>query len=76
LVAVNLNDVRSDIARNLNLDASKVPMTIQLPVTAAANVCGVDVNALAMQGRQQGSATRSCMANNSTLASQYVQDGK
>ena len=74
LVAVNLNDVRIDIARNLNLDASKVPMTIQLPVTAAANVCGVDVNALALQGRQQGSATPSCTANNSNLASQYIQN--
>jgi hypothetical protein len=74
LVAVNLTDVRIDIARNLNLDASKVPVTIQLPVTAAANVCGVEVNALALQGRQQGSATPSCTANNSNLASQYVQN--
>jgi hypothetical protein len=72
-VTVNLNDVRIDIARNLNLDASRVPVTIQLPVTAAANVCGLDVNALTMSSQQQG-GNPTCNATNSTMAFQYVQN--
>jgi hypothetical protein len=70
LVNVDLNNIRFDIARNLQVDASKVPVTVQLPVTAAANVCGVDVNALAAQ-RQQG-GTPSCTANNANQATQAV----
>jgi hypothetical protein len=73
LVNVNLNDIRLDIARNLRVDASKVPVNIQLPVSAAANVCGVDVNALASQ-KQQGGTQPNCNATNSQIASQYVQN--
>jgi hypothetical protein len=72
LVDVNLNNVRLDIAKNLNIDASKVPVTVQLPVTAAANVCGVDVNALTAQ-KQQGGGTPNCTANNANQATQAVQ---
>ena len=72
LVDVNLNNVKVDVAKNLNIDASKIPVTVQLPVTAAANVCGVDVNALAAQ-KQQGGGTPSCMANNANEATQAVQ---
>lgn len=72
LVDVNLNNVKVDVAKNLNIDASKIPVTVQLPVTAAANVCGVDVNALAAQ-KQQGGGTPTCMANNANDATQAVQ---
>ena len=72
LVDVNLNNVKVDVARNLNIDASKIPVTVQLPVTAAANVCGVDVNALAAQ-KQQGGGKPTCTANNANEATQAVQ---
>jgi hypothetical protein len=49
LINVNLSDIRAEIAKNVNVRLEDVPITIQLPVTAAANVCGVDVNLLSAQ---------------------------
>jgi len=74
LVAVNLNSIRFDIARNLSVDAERVPISISLPISVAANVCGVDVNALASQGQQSGGQQPSCNASNAQLASQHVQN--
>jgi hypothetical protein len=49
LIAVNLSDIRAEIAKNVDLNLDDVPITIQLPVTVAANVCGVNVNLLSAQ---------------------------
>jgi hypothetical protein len=49
LINVNLSDIRAEIAKNVNVSLEDVPITIQLPVSAAANVCGVDVNLLSAQ---------------------------
>ena len=49
LINVNLSNVAAEIAKNVNLDLSRVPITVQLPITVAANVCGVDVNLLSAQ---------------------------
>ena len=49
LINVNLSDIRAEIAKNVNVRLEDVPITIQLPITAAANVCGVDVNLLSAQ---------------------------
>jgi hypothetical protein len=46
-VSVDVGNVRADIARNLGIDASQVPATVQVPVGVAANACGVDANTLA-----------------------------
>ena len=59
LVNVDLRNVLNDLAVKLNIDRSNVPVTIQLPITLAANVCGVSVNVLS--GSTGGQAN--CTAN-------------
>jgi hypothetical protein len=49
LINVNLSDIRAEIAKNVDVALERVPITIQLPVTVAANVCGVNVNLLSVQ---------------------------
>jgi hypothetical protein len=49
LINVNLSDIRAEIAKNVNVALERVPITIQLPITVAANVCGVNVNLLSVQ---------------------------
>ena len=72
LVTVNLEKVRADIASKARVEISKVPITAQVPVSAAANVCGIDVNAL---GGLQGSGSQpTCTATNSAAAYQVVQN--
>jgi hypothetical protein len=46
LVNVNLTNVKTDIAKNINVNVSQIPVTIQVPVAVAANVCGVAVDVL------------------------------
>jgi hypothetical protein len=57
LVNVNLSNVLNDLSVKLNLDRANVPVTIQLPVTLAANVCGVSVNVLAVSTGGQANCT-------------------
>ena len=72
LVNVNLGDVRPEIAKNLNVDVSQIPVTVQVPVGVAATVCGVAANVLGQQGGQGGST---CTAKNtSTALNQAVQN--
>jgi hypothetical protein len=47
LVNVDLRNVLNDLSVKLNLDKSNLPITIQLPIQIAANVCGVSINVLA-----------------------------
>lgn len=49
LINVNLDRIRAEIAKNVNLDLDRVPITIQMPITIAANVCGTNVNILTAQ---------------------------
>lgn len=66
LVNVNLTDVRVDIAKNINVDVSQVPVTVQAPIGVAANVCNVAANVLAQQRNQGGTA--SCDAKSTSQA--------
>jgi len=50
LVNVDLSNFRADIAKDINVNASQVPVNVQVPVDVAATVCGVDANVLARQG--------------------------
>ena len=72
LVNVNISDVKAEIAKNINVDVSQIPVNVQVPVDVAANVCGVDVAALTSQV-QQGNATCKAKSTNSALNS-AVQD--
>lgn len=49
LINVNVSDIAAEVAKNVNLNLEDVPISVQLPVNVAANVCGVDVNLLSAQ---------------------------
>jgi hypothetical protein len=49
LVTVNLQDVLNNLSADLKIDRANIPVTAQIPINAAANVCGVSVNVLSAQ---------------------------
>ena len=71
LVNVNLTNVKTEIAKNINVDVSQIPVTVQIPVAVAANVCGVAVDVLTSQA-QQGAAKCDAKTTNDAL-NQIVQ---
>lgn len=74
LVVVDLtaNNVANNIAQDLDVNVSNIPVTVQVPIGIAANVCDVDANVLAQQMAREGEAT--CTAeNNSTALNRIVQ---
>lgn len=56
LVTVNIQDVRQDIAADLDVEETSIPVNVQLPVNVAANVCDVEESALSAQA-ETGNAT-------------------
>ena len=55
LVKVDLGTVAPSIAKNINVDAAKVPTSLEVPVGIAATACGVNASMLA--GGATGPAT-------------------
>ena len=71
LVTVNLSDiVIQDIANNLHVNVSQIPVTVQVPIGVAANVCDVSANVLA---KQADDAAPCDANNNSTALTRFVQ---
>ena len=48
LVNVNLSNVLNDLALDLKIDKANIPINAQIPITIAANVCGVSINILSI----------------------------
>jgi hypothetical protein len=72
LVNVNLSNVLNDLALDLKIDKSNIPINAQIPVTIAANVCGVSINVLSIGGG--GGSSSGCTANSiSPELKQYIQ---
>jgi hypothetical protein len=70
LVNVDISNVANNIAKNINVDVSQIPLTVQAPIGVAANVCGVNANVLS----QQGAGLANCTATSSSTAlNQIVQ---
>ena len=46
LVSVNLENVLNDLSVSLQVNRNNIPVTAQVPIDVAANVCGVSVSAL------------------------------
>jgi len=65
LVNVNLGEIRADIAKNVNLNASQLPLTVQVPIDVAATACDVSVNDLKDQAK---SGAPKCIAKKDTHA--------
>ena len=73
IVNVDLRNARilNNLARNLNVNVSQIPVTVQLPISAAANVCQVTVAVLS-NAFSKGGAT--CTAQSTSAAlTQVVQ---
>jgi hypothetical protein len=64
LVVVNISNVANNIARDLDVNVSNIPVTVQVPVGIAAAVCGVNANVLAKQKKTGDS----CEAKNNNAA--------
>jgi hypothetical protein len=71
LVVVNVSNVANNLAQNLDVNVSNIPVTVQVPVSVAAAVCGLDVNVLAKQ-RQDGQRRCTAESTNDAL-NQIVQ---
>ena len=72
LVNVDLSGIAIQIADDIDVDVSQIPVTVQVPVGVAANVCNVAANVLAADINQAGGAE--CRAENtSTALNQIVQ---
>src|SRR4029079_11225694 len=61
LVNVNLSNVLNDLALDLKVDKSNIPINAQIPITVAANVCGVSINILSIGAG--GGSSKGCTAN-------------
>ena len=71
LVNVDLRNVLNDLALDLKIDKSNIPINAQIPINVAANVCGVSINILSIGG---GGSSQGCTANSiSPELAQYIQ---
>jgi hypothetical protein len=68
LVVVDLTnaDVANNIARDLDINVSEVPVNVQLPIGIAAAVCDVNASVLAHQ-KKTGSPTCKATSTNASL---------
>ena len=57
LVNVDLSNVLNNLAVDLHLDRANVPINAQIPITLAANVCGVSINILSASTGGQANCT-------------------
>jgi hypothetical protein len=64
LVNVNLSNVLNDLAFDLKIDKANIPVNAQIPITIAANVCGVSINILSVGAG--GGSSQGCTAQNSS----------
>ena len=72
LVNVNLSNVLNDLALDLNIDKANIPINAQIPITIAANICGVSINVLSIGAG--GGSSEGCTANSiSPELKQYIQ---
>ena len=65
-VSVDVAGVAPAIAKNINVDVSRIPASVQVPVGVAAGACGVSASTLATGG------TASCQATSTTAALDQV----
>jgi hypothetical protein len=56
LINVDTRNVAKDVAKNTNLDADRVPSTVQAPIDVAAKICNVGANVLEDQAKKPGAS--------------------
>jgi hypothetical protein len=52
MINVDTRNIAKDVAKNINIDANRVPSTVQAPIDVAASVCNVAANVLADQAKK------------------------
>lgn len=57
LVNVNLSNVLNNLALDLHVDKANIPINAQIPITLAANICGVSINILSASGGAKPNCT-------------------
>ena len=74
LVNVNVSQILiEDILSDNNVDVDvTAPITVQLPISVAANVCDVAVNVLAKQAKGGNTATCNAESKSDALSQQVV----
>jgi hypothetical protein len=72
LVKVDLSNVLNDLALDLKIDKANIPVNAQIPITIAANVCGVNINILSI-GAGSGNSGGCTATTSSPELSQAVQ---
>ena len=60
LVNVNLSNVLNNLALDLKIDKANIPINAQIPISIAANVCGVSINVLSIGAG--GGSSKGCTA--------------
>ena len=60
LVNVDLSNVLNNLALDLKIDKANIPVNAQIPITVAANVCGVSINILSIGAG--GGSSKGCTA--------------
>lgn len=68
-INVDLVNVQADLAQQLGVDATQVPMTVMAPLDVAAEACGEDAAALAEQNIGTGSSEGSADGSGDASAS-------
>ena len=72
LVNVNLSNVLNNLALDLKIDKANIPINAQIPISIAANICGVSINILSIGAG--GGKSSGCTANSiSPELEQYIQ---
>ena len=74
LVVVNVSNVANDIAKDLDVNVSDVPVTVQVPVSVAAVVCNVEVAVLSRLGPD--GALPQCTARSTNDALNQIVQGQ
>ncbi len=70
LVNVDLRNVLNNLAVDLKLDRANIPVNAQIPITLAANVCGVSINILSVSTGGQANCTANTTSPELTQAVQ------
>lgn len=50
LLIVDIKPVAAQVAKNLNVEATRVPLTVQAPLEVAASACAIPASVLGAQG--------------------------
>ena len=76
LVNVNLSNVLNNLALDLHVDKANIPINAQIPITIAANICGVSINILSVSAGNTASCTATTTSPQLTqIVGQQLQAG-